>query len=205
MNLGKILSLAFVMVAGPQILTAIFLATTEKWRPNSAAFIAGAGISITAIATGAFLLGAGASNQGASNKALQIIVLLLLVAAAVHTFVTRKQSKPPKWMGQLEAAQPKTSFNLGFLLLGLFPADFFTSVAVGGFAASQNDSWWQILPFVLMSLLLLALPSLLLFAFGPKAEAFLPKARDWMSNNSWVVSEIVIVLFIVLTANSIAA
>jgi len=30
-NLAKLLPLAFVMIAGPQILTAIFLATTEKW------------------------------------------------------------------------------------------------------------------------------------------------------------------------------
>jgi hypothetical protein len=38
-NLAKVPSLAFVMIAGPQILTAIFLATTPKWRQNSAAFI----------------------------------------------------------------------------------------------------------------------------------------------------------------------
>lgn len=41
MTLAKLLPLAFVMIAGPQILSAIFLATTENWQKNSAAFVAG--------------------------------------------------------------------------------------------------------------------------------------------------------------------
>jgi hypothetical protein len=33
-TLAKIIPLAFVMIAGPQILTEIFLATSEDWRPQ---------------------------------------------------------------------------------------------------------------------------------------------------------------------------
>lgn len=203
MNLAKLISLSFVMIAGPQILTAIFLATTPKWRQNTATFVFGAGLSVTAIATLAFILGIGATDRGASSNNLNIIVLLLLVCAAIHKFATRKQSKPPKWMGRLEEASPGTAFKLGFLLLGVFPTDILTSVAVGGYAASHGEPWWQILPFVLMTLLLLALPTLVLLAFGERAQALLPKVRDWMDENSWVISEIVLALFIGLTLNSI--
>jgi len=205
MDLAKLLSLSFVMIAGPQILTAIFLATTPKWRQNSASFLAGAGLSITTVATLAFLLGTGASHQGASNTTLNVVILVLLLVAAWHKFATRKQSKPPKWMGELEAATPGKAFRLGFLLLGVFPSDILTAVAVGGYVVSHHESWWQILPFVLMTLLLLALPALLLLAFGARAQAFLPKARDWMSANSWVISEIVLGLFIVLTLGSLSS
>jgi small neutral amino acid transporter SnatA (MarC family) len=45
--LVQIIPMAFVMIAGPQILSAIFLATSENWRRNSAAYIAGAALSIT--------------------------------------------------------------------------------------------------------------------------------------------------------------
>ncbi|MGZ4522018.1 MAG: GAP family protein [Mycobacteriaceae bacterium] len=204
MSLAKLLSLAFVMIAGPQFLTALFLATTKKWRPNSLAFIGGAGLSITAVTTIAFLLGIGASNQGASHNTIDIVVLVLLIAAAVHTFLTRKQSEPPKWMGKLEAAQPKESFRLGFLLLGVFPTDIFTSFAVGGSASNHDEPWWHLLIFVLLTLLLLASPALLIAVSGQWAQGFLPKARDWMNNNSWIVSEIVIALFVVLTAKSLA-
>ena len=55
-----------------------------------------------------------------------------------------------------------------------------------------------------MTLFLLALPSLLVFVLGARAKAFLPKVRDWMNTNSWIVSEIVIALFIGITISSIA-
>ena len=203
MTLAKILPLAFVMVAGPQILSAIFLATTENWRRNSAAFVAGAGCSVTAVVTAAFFLSDGAAKQGASGNTLDIIFIVLLIAAGVHTFLTRKTSKPPKWMGKLEEATPKDSFKLGFLLLGVFPTDILTSIAVGGTIARHHDSWWHVLPFVLLTLLLLAAPSLFVLLLGEKGKTLLPKVRDWMNASSWIVSECVIGLFIIITASSL--
>ncbi len=75
---------------------------------------------------------------------------------------------------------------------------------MGAYLSSHDDPWRHLLPFLLLTLLLLALPALILLAFGKRGRAFLPKARDWMNTNSWVVSEIVIVLFIVLTINNLA-
>lgn len=203
MTLAKIIPLAFVMIAGPQILTAIFLATSEDWRGNSAALVGGAAVSITAIVTLAFLLSHGATKQGASGNTLDIIFMVLLVAAGVHTFLTRKTSKPPKWMGKLEEEKPKGSFKLGFLLLGVFPTDILTSIAVGGSVARHHDPWWHVLPFVLLTLLFLALPSLFVLLLGEKAKKLLPEVRDWMNANSWIVSECVIGLFVVITASSL--
>lgn len=83
-------------------------------------------------------------------------------------------------------------------------ADILTSFAVGSYVSSHDDPWY-LLSFMLVTLFLLALPSLLIVAFGERAESLPPKVRDWMNNNSWVVSEIVIALFIGLTASSLAA
>ncbi len=55
-----------------------------------------------------------------------------------------------------------------------------------------------------LTLLILALPSILVLAGGRRAAALLPEARDWMNDNSWVVSEIVIAFFIAITARSLA-
>jgi hypothetical protein len=203
-NLLQILPMAFVMIAGPQILSSIFLATSENWRANSAAYVAGAALSITAIVTVAFLAGIGASDSGASNDTVNIVILGLLLAAAIYVYLTRETAEPPKWMGRLQTATPGFSFKLGFLLLGVFPTDIFTSVAVGSYLSNAGDPWWHLLPFLFLTLLFLALPALLLLAFGSRAEAFLPKARNWMNDHSWVVSELVIALFIGLTINSIA-
>ena len=203
MNFLALLPMAFVMIAGPQILSAIFLATSENWRRNSLAFVLGAALSITAIVTAAYFLLNEASNQGTSNDAIYVIVLVLLLLAMIHVYLTRKTAKPPKWMGKLQTASPKFSFRLGFLLLGVFPTDILTSVAVGTYLAGHGDPWWHCLPFVALTLFLLSLPMLLLFAFGQRAQAFLPKARDWMNTNSWLVNEIVILLFVGLTLSNL--
>jgi threonine/homoserine/homoserine lactone efflux protein len=203
MSFLTLLPLAFVMIAGPQILSAIFLATSEGWRRNSAAYITGAAISISICVMIGFGLGIGASNSGASDDTIYIVVILLLVAAGLHTFLTRKTAEPPSWMGKLQTASPRFSFRLGFLLLGIFPTDILTSFAVGGTLANNGDPWWHYLPFLALTLLFLGLPSLLLLVLGQRAADFMPKARDWMNDNSWVINEIVIVFFIVLTASNL--
>ena len=73
MSFLTILPMAFVMIAGPQILSAIFLATSENWRANSAAYVLGASLSITIIVTIAFFIGAGAKEGGASDPAIEQI------------------------------------------------------------------------------------------------------------------------------------
>jgi threonine/homoserine/homoserine lactone efflux protein len=204
MGFVKILPLAIVMIAGPQILSAIFLATTDEWRRNSLAYVGGAAISITGFVSAAFLLGIGASHAGASDDALYVAVLVLLLLAALHVYLKRAESQPPKWMGKLETATPRFSFRLGFLLLGIFPTDILTSVAVGSYLVAHDDPWWHCLGFIALTLFLLALPSLLLLVLGQRAEAFLPKARDWMNTHSWVVNEIVIGFFVLLTVSDLA-
>lgn len=205
MTLAKLLPLAFVMIAGPQILSSIFLATTENWRKNSAAFVAGAAIAIATFATVGYVISTGASDNGASNTTLDVIILFLLLAAAGHKFVTRKQSKPPKWMGKLETIEPAGAFKLGFLLLGIFPTDILTALAVGGFASTNGEPWWHLAGFMALTLLLVALPAFTVLTFGKKAETLMPKVRDWMNDNSWVVSEIVLALFIALTISSMGS
>jgi thiol:disulfide interchange protein len=85
----------------------------------------------------------------------------------------------------------------------VFPTDILTSVAVGSYLAGHGDPWWHLLPFLGLTLLFLASPVLIVLAFGRRGRAFLPKARDWMNTNSWVVSEVVLVFFIVITINSL--
>jgi hypothetical protein len=204
-NFLTLLPLAFVMIAGPQILSSIFLATSDNWQRNSAAYVAGAALSITAIVTIAYFVLNGGSNGGSGNDTLYWVVLVLLLVAMLHVFRTRKTAETPKWMGKLETASPKLSFRLGFLLLGVFPTDILTSVAVGSYLAGHGDPWWHCLPFIGLTLLLLALPPLLLLVFRSRADTLLPKARNWMNTNSWVVTEIVIVFFIAITINSLAA
>ena len=203
MSILQILPLAFVMVAGPQILSSFFFATSDDWRRTSAAYVLGAALSISVVVTAAFLLSSGASDQGASDDTLYYIVLALLLLGMLHTFRTRKTAEPPKWMGKLQTASPRFCFRLGFLLLGIFPSDLVTSLSVGSFLSAQGDPWWYFLPFLGLTLLFLGLPALLVLIMRSRAEAFLPKVRDWMNANSWIVNELVLLLFVAIVISNI--
>jgi hypothetical protein len=196
------LPLAIVMIAGPQIISAFFFATSEKWKALSLAYVLGAAVSLLSVVTIAYFAAKGFKSAlghgGSKSRTIDYVLVILLLVAMAHVFRSRKQSEPPKWMGRLETATPRFAFTLGFLLMGLFPSDLITSVVIGAHLANHGDPWWHTLPFATLALLLLAMPALLVLALGQRAERALPKVRDWMDENSWIVSEIVLAFFIVI-------
>jgi len=198
----KILPLAFVMIAGPQIISAFFFATSPSWKRISAAYVLGAAISIPLVIGASYLLtngaGEGDESGGSGLTTTDYVVLALLLFAMVRNYRKRDESEPPKWMGKLQDASPKMALVLGFLLLGFFPSDLVTSISIGGFLASHGDPYLNALPFILLTLLFLSVPALLVAGMGERAQTFLPKVRDWMDQNSWIVSEVVLVFFVAI-------
>jgi hypothetical protein len=197
------------MIAGPQVISAVFLATSEGWARNSLLFILGAAISITLTVTIAYLIVKGlkgtpkSSSKGSEGVILDSVLLALLLFLAIRVFRGRKEAEPPKWMGKLQDATPRFAFILGFLLLGVFPTDIVTSVTTGIKVAREGEPWWHMLGFVGTTLLLLAIPAILVLVLGTRAKVLLPKVREWMSSHSWIVSEIVIALFVAIEINSL--
>ncbi len=198
MDLAAVLPLAFVMIAGPQIISAFFFATSDQWKKESGAYVLGAFFSITAVVTAAYILANRIESGGTSSGGIDWGIVVLLLFAMVYVFRRRKNTEPPKWMGKLQTATPKLAFTLGFLLLGFFPSDVVTSISVGGHLGNHGDPWWHALPFIALSLLLLASPALGVLFLGRRAKMLLPKIRNWMNTNSWIVSEVVIVFFIAI-------
>ncbi|MFC6758181.1 MULTISPECIES: GAP family protein [Haloarcula] len=199
MSLLTVLPLAVVMVAGPQFLSAIFLATSDQWRRNSMAYVTGAALAISLVVTAAYFLASGTRSLGASNTTLTWVVRVVLLVVAINVYRTRETAEPPSWMGTLTGSNPRFSFRLGFLLLGFFPTDLLTSIAVGTSLSSEGAPLTDAAGFLFVTLGLLVLPSLTVVALGERAERHLPKARDWMTDNAWIVTEFVIGIFIVLT------
>jgi Sap-like sulfolipid-1-addressing protein len=202
MDFAKVLPLAFVMIAGPQIISAFFFATSDKWKQLSGAYVLGAAVSISLVVGAAYLVAKGTTSsqeEGESGlRTIDYVILGLLAFAMVHNYLGRNTSEPPKWMGRLQHATPKTTLVLGFLLLGFFPSDLVTSFSVGSFLARNGDTYLQALPFIVFTLLLLGAPALGVALMGKRAQTLLPRIRDWMNDNSWIVSEVVLVFFVVI-------
>jgi threonine/homoserine/homoserine lactone efflux protein len=211
MDVLAVLPLAFVMIAGPQIISAIMLATGRDARRNSLAFLAGAALAITVGTMVAYWLfrlvdiSARPTSKGTVGTVIDWLVIALLLLLVGRTYLRRKTAKSPRWMGRLQTADAAFSFRLGLLLFLVMPTDILTMLTVGASLARGGDPWWQGLPFVVLTLLLVGLPLVDLLLLGKRAQVLLPKVRDWVSTHSWVISEAVLVFFLALTISSLGS
>jgi len=206
MNLA-IIPLAITMMAGPQIMSAIIFITAPKPLKLSASFIAGVVIAttvgVTITYTFATLLGnsislGDSSDKGSIGHIIQYLLVGLLVFLAIKSYLGRETIEPPRWLGALQNAKPRTAFRTGLLLLSLFPSDFVILVTVGMNLAQNNASLLAALPFIGATVFIAALPLLSYLLLRRRAQRAMPKVREWMNTNSWLVNIIVYVIFIVL-------
>jgi hypothetical protein len=206
MNL-QVLPLAITMNAGPQIMSAIIFVTASKPLKLSASFLAGVVIAVTVGVTITYTLASALGNSislgsssesGSLGNIIQYLLVALLVFLAIKSYVRRESTEPPRWLGTLQNAKPATAFTTGLLLLSVFPSDFVILVTVGMNLAQNNASLLAALPFIAATVFIAALPVLFYLLFRRRAQQAMPKVRDWMNANSWLVNIIVYVIFIVL-------
>ena len=202
-----VLPLAITMNAGPQIMSALIFVTASKPLKLSAYFLSGVviavSVGVTLTFTLATALGSGvslgdSSDSGSLGNIIQYLLLGLLVLASLRSYLTRATSEPPRWLGAMQNAKPKTAFLAGLLLLSVFPSDFVVLLTLGVNLAQSNSSLLGALPFVAATILIAALPMLFYLLFRRRAEVLMPKVRDWMNTNSWLVNIIVYIVFILL-------
>jgi Sap, sulfolipid-1-addressing protein len=202
-----VLPLAITMNAGPQIMSALIFITASKPLKLSAYFLAGVIIAVTAGVTITYTLATvlgnsvslgHSSDSGSLGNIIQYVLVGLLVFLSIRTYLGRETSEPPRWLGAMQNAKPRTAFLAGLLLLSVFPSDFVILVTVGVNLVQQDTSLLGAVPFIVATILIAALPALSYLLFRRRAQRLMPKVRDWMNTNSWLVNIIVYVVFIVL-------
>src|ERR687890_1186035 len=115
----SVIPLAITMNAGPQIMSAIIFVTAAKPLKLSAYFMAGVVIAVTAGVTITFtlasVLGGGSlgdpSNSGSVGNIIQYLLVGLLVILSIRSYLTRATSEPPRWLGAMQNATPRTAFT----------------------------------------------------------------------------------------------
>jgi Sap, sulfolipid-1-addressing protein len=198
-----ILPLAVTMMAGPQEMTAIIFVTHRTPVKVSLAFLTGVtaamvlGTTIYYLLAGTIDLG-DPSSAGSSGTIIQLVLVGLLALLALRTYRHRETIEPPKWLGGMMQASPTKALVMGFLLIFVMPTDIVSMMTVGANLQQNEESLISALPFWGLTLLIAALPILAYLLFGKRAKTAMPKVRDWMYANSWLVNIIVIGIFIVL-------
>ena len=195
------------MMAGPQIMSAIIFVTSEKAVKNSLAFVIGVLVA-TAVGVAALrglqsLIGGALdfgdpSDSGSTGHIIQYALIALLVAFAIKNYVRRETIEPPKWLGKLQQADTKQALRTGLLVIFFMPSDIIVMLTVATNLEQNGDSLGAAVPFILLTTLIAALPLLGYLLFHRRAVGAMPKLRDWMNSNSWLVNIIVCVIFIIL-------
>ena len=195
----QILPLALIMVMGPQILTSIFLVTSREPVKNSIAMVVGvilaACISLAIWFGIVKAIGIEPKESGGPTTADWIIAGLLALAA-IHTFLGRGKASVPKWMTALQEAEPKRAFTLAFLLILLMPTDIVAVISTANWLHDNDKGLLDGWPLVAATTLLMALPFLAYMLLGHRARDAMPKLRNWLTTNAWLVNLVVIVYFI---------
>jgi hypothetical protein len=202
-----VIPLAITMNAGPQIMSAIIFVTANKPLKLSAYFLAGVVIAVTVGVTVTYTLAnvlgnsvslGDSSSSGSLGNIIQYLFVGLLIFLSIKSYVNRETSEPPRWLGAMQNANPRTAFTTGLLLLSVFPSDLVILVTVGVNLVQNDASLLAAVPFMAATVFIAALPALSYLLFRHRAKRAMPKVRDWMNANSWLVNIIVYVIFIVL-------
>lgn len=188
------------MVMGPQIVTAIFLTTSDRPRSNSLAMLLGVFLAASLGVLIWFELGNVIGLEPQQNRTgpttADYVVSGLLAVLAIRIWRNRGEAEVPKWMSALQQAEPKRAFALGFVLILLMPTDIVATIAATSYlhrvGLDAIDAW----ALVGGTVLLMALPFLAYTALGDRAKRAMPKLRGWLTTNSWLVNLIVIAYFI---------
>lgn len=190
----QLLPLALTMMVGPQIITAILLTTAKDVVKPSLAYIGGVAFAAT---TGTLVLYTIASIFSLSKSdsdepsqtalVIQTILVILLILASLRTYRRRATSSMPAWMGKLQTISPRDAFKTALSLIYLMPSDLaiMSTVAIN---LASNNSGVRLVPFIIATTLVAALPLLAYLVLRKKAILVMPKVRNWMEHNSWVVS-----------------
>jgi hypothetical protein len=205
-----ILPLAITMMAGPQIISAVIFVTVPRAVPVSLCFVAGVAVAVTAgvlVMLGiAELLGnavdlGSQSDSGSAGNVIKYALIGLLALAALRNWRGRATAEPPKWLGTLMSAGTRRAFTVGLMVIGLMPSDLMIMLTVGVHLAQGDAGPVEALPFVALTVLIAALPLLTRLLFRRRAEAAMPRVRDWIKTHSWLVNILVCALFIVIIAS----
>ena len=205
---AHVLPLAITMMAGPQIISSIIFITRESGAVRVSLAYVGA---IALAASVGILICMGLANlldnavdlqsgggPSTAAKVIQIVLIGLLILRSIMIYLHRATSEPPKWLGTLQSATARRAFEIGFLLILLFPGDIVVMLTTGIHLTSESHSFVDALPLIGLVTLIAASPLLFYVLFEKRAERLMPRVRDWMNSHSWAINIAVCVVFIFL-------
>ncbi len=211
---GDSLSAAVGIAISPlPIVLVILMLVSASARVNGPAFLGGWVLGVAAVTTASFLLADTADVSADSTASdgvnvVQLVFGLLFFALAFRQWRSRPQpgteATPPKLFDAVDGMNGVKSFGFGIVACVANPKNLPLAITAGAgmaqLGATGSDALWAILLFVVVASSTVAVPVIVYFALGDRADAILAAWKTWlMANNATVM----MVLFTVLGAKMI--
>jgi threonine/homoserine/homoserine lactone efflux protein len=188
---GEVLGLALAVAASPlAIIPGVLILLGSRPRAAAGGYLlgwAGGILAVTALAaTLAEVIDVSQPPEWTSW--VRILLGAGLLVLAVRSWATRSASQePPAWMASLTEATPAEAVRLGLTLSAANPKVALLAVAAGIAVGSAGYPIGGVVAllalFTAVASLSVALPLLAHVALGPRAEAPLRRAGEWLERN----------------------
>ena len=212
---GSLSSAVGIAISPLPVVLVILMLVSASARVNGPAFLGGWVFGVATVATAAFLLADAAdasTDSGASDgvDVTQLIFGLLFILLAVQQWRSRPQpgveAAPPKLFEKVDDMGGGGAFGFGFVACVANPKNLPLALSAGAGMAqvgvTGGDAVWAILLFVVVASATVAMPVVVYFALGDRADAILASWKEWlMANNATVL----MILFALLGAKMIGA
>lgn len=189
----RVLPLSVVMVTGPQIITAMILATRQDRVPQTARFTAGAALGITAIVGFTYVTGFTVSGTFELPTLASWALTVVLVGVMISSFAKRNAGERQSHDGSGRSG----AFIAGALLLSIFPTDLLTNIGVGTTLSQLDQPLWPFVLFVTTTVGLLLIPIAIVGIMADRAEEVLTRLRTGITRFSWILNELICVLILI--------
>jgi threonine/homoserine/homoserine lactone efflux protein len=216
--IGESLPLSVGVAISPiPIIAIILMLLSKRAGSNSTAFFMGWSIGVTGVVVAVVALagagGAGTPSKPASWEAwlrIGLGVLLLVLAGRDWRKRPKAGQEPelPKWLSTIESTTPPKALGLGVLLSAVNPKNLLLLVA-GGTAIAQGTNTLApkigaVVVFVVVAVSSVALPVVLYWVLGERAQRTLNAMNHWLrANNAVVMAVLVLVFGVVLIGKGI--
>lgn len=215
--IGQTLSNAVGVAISPiPVIALILMLFSNKAKANSLSFVVGwvGGL----VAAGAIVLAIGfeqsADGSNDSNGYLKIAIGALFLVLAVRNWRMRpkdgEEPEMPAWMASIDDFSPVKAFGMAFLLAAVNPKNLGLTVAasssISAAGLESGEEYIVLGVFVLLASVSVIVPVVFYLAMGPKAEAPLNSAKQWLiTNNHTVMAVLLLVLGAKVLGDGISA
>jgi threonine/homoserine/homoserine lactone efflux protein len=206
--IGGMLPAAVGVAISPiPIIAEVLMLVSQRGRVNGPAYLGGQIFGVAAAGTVVLLIagGVGATDDGEPAgwvAWLQLVLGIGLFALAARQWRGRPhgdgESPTPKWMDAIDDFTPAKAVGAGVVLSALNPKNLILTIAgmaavvSAGIPADQEAV--ALVLFTVIGSLGVAIPVVIYFTLGERAEPLLERLKTWLARNNSVIMAVLLVV-----------